>query len=271
GPKFGGGLIVASKRRRNEPRAGAARSRQKRGADDGAAWIWGWRSVLAALSAPEREGPRRLLASNERAERLAELGFGSFERVETTDLTRLLPPGAAHQGVALRLRPPDPTPLEALASPARGVLLMLDQITDPGNVGAIFRSAWTLGARGVVLQDRHAPPLAGGLAKAAAGAVERIAHARVVNLARALERLARLGWRSVGLEASAASELAEALDGGPTVLVLGSEGEGLRRLVAERCDGLARIAMAPGAESLNVAAAAAIALYEATRSQGRGA
>ncbi|MGH7011267.1 MAG: 23S rRNA (guanosine(2251)-2'-O)-methyltransferase RlmB, partial [Caulobacteraceae bacterium] len=114
---------MASKRRRNAPRAGATKAGQRRRADDGAAWIWGWRSVLAALSAPEREGPCRLLASDERAGRLAELGFGAFERVDTADLTRLLPPGAAHQGVALRLRPPAPTPLEALASPARGVLL----------------------------------------------------------------------------------------------------------------------------------------------------
>jgi 23S rRNA (guanosine2251-2'-O)-methyltransferase len=142
---------------------------------------------------------------------------------------------------------------------------MLDQVTDPQNVGAIFRTAAAFGARGVILQERHAPRLTGVLAKAAAGAIDRIAHARETNLSRALERLERAGWRAVGLDGEAPGALAEVLDGGPTVLVMGSEGDGLRRLVREHCDALARIPMSAGAESLNIAAAAAIALYEARR------
>ena len=115
------------------------------------------------------------------------------------------------------------------------------------------------------MQDRHAPPLGGALAKSAAGALESVACARVVNLSRALERLDDLGWRAVGLDGGADLTLEAALDDRPTVLVLGSEGEGLRRLVAEHCDVLARIAMPGGFESLNVSNAAAIALYEAMR------
>jgi 23S rRNA (guanosine2251-2'-O)-methyltransferase len=117
----------------------------------------------------------------------------------------------------------------------------------------------------VVLQDRHAPRLTGALAKAAAGAVEAVPAVYVVNLSRALETLEGLGWRAVGLDGAAERGLAEVLDGGPVVLVLGSEGEGLRRLVAEHCDELAKIPMPGGFESLNVSAAAAVALYEAAR------
>ena len=142
---------------------------------------------------------------------------------------------------------------------------MLDQVTDPQNVGAIFRTAAALGARGIVIQDRRAPPLAGALAKAAAGAIDALPHAREVNLSRALDRLEQLGWRAIGLAAGAADSLADVLDGRPTVLVLGAEGEGLRRLVREHCDAVAGIPMAQGAESLNVSAAAAIALYEVSR------
>jgi 23S rRNA (guanosine2251-2'-O)-methyltransferase len=140
-------------------------------------------------------------------------------------------------------------------------------VTDPQNVGAILRSAAAFGVAGVVLQDRHAPKLAGALAKAAAGATETIPHAKVVNLSRALERLADLGWRAVGLDSAADAPLAEVLDARPTVLVLGSEGEGLRRLVAEHCDALALIPMPGKFESLNVSAAAAVALYEASRAR----
>ncbi len=113
------------------------------------------------------------------------------------------------------------------------------------------------------MQDRHAPPLSGALAKAAAGAADVIPVVRATNLSRAMEKLAELGWRSVGLDSHAKGALHEVLDGAPTVLVLGSEGEGMRRLVAEHCDATARIAMAEAFESLNVASAAAVALYQA--------
>jgi 23S rRNA (guanosine2251-2'-O)-methyltransferase len=189
------------------------------------------------------------------------------EILEPAGIAQLLPSGAAHQGVAIRAAPIEPYALADLARPAHGVLVMLDQVTDPQNVGAVFRSAAAFGARGVILQDRHAPPFTGALAKAAAGALDAVPHARVVNLARALDELERMGWRAVGLAGEAPEPLAAVLDGRPSVLVLGSEGEGLRRLVGEHCDALARIPMPGGFESLNVAAAAAVALYEATRAR----
>ncbi len=175
-----------------------------------------------------------------------------------------------HQGYALQAEPLESVDLDDIAAPAQGVILMLDQVTDPQNIGAILRCAAAFGARGLVIQDRHAPPFGGALAKAAAGAAERVPVARVVNLSRALEQLAALGWRSVGLDGAATDRLEAVLDGAPTVLVLGSEGEGLRRLVAEHCDATAKIHMPGGFESLNVSAAAAIALHQASRTRAPG-
>ncbi len=233
-------------------------------------WLWGWHAVSAALANPAREHPMRLLATAERAREI-EQRFGRQKILETLDPQAIghnLPAGAVHQGVALRIPHLQAWGLDAFEARPGAVLLMLDQVTDPQNVGAILRSAAAFGASGVVLQDRHAPKLAGALAKAAAGAVDKIPSARVINLSRALEELAELGWRAVGLAGGAEKTLEQALDGGPTVLVLGSEGEGLRRLVAEHCDDLARIDMPGGFESLNVSAAAAVALYEAARTRG---
>ena len=230
-------------------------------------WIWGWHAVEAALANPARGAPVRLLATPERSRQI-EQRFGRLKALEIGDnqlIGQQLPQGAVHQGVALRPGPLEPVALEDFTAEPGAVLLMLDQVTDPQNVGAILRSAAAFGARGVILQERHAPRLAGALAKAAAGAVDRTPVARVVNLSRALETLTENGWRAVGLTGAAERGLSEALDGGPVVLVLGSEGEGLRRLVCEHCDELARIPMPGGFESLNVSAAAAVALYEASR------
>ncbi|HEV7352895.1 MAG TPA: 23S rRNA (guanosine(2251)-2'-O)-methyltransferase RlmB [Brevundimonas sp.] len=251
--------------------SGGAAPRGARGRLDPDQVLWGRHPVLAALANPARQGRGRLFATPDRAEELARDGLlqgREVERIEARDLDRMLPPGAVHQGLAFKVAPLEGVALEALAEPAEGVIVMLDQLTDPQNVGAIFRSALAFGARGVIVQDRHSPALAGALAKAAAGATERLPCARVVNLSRALEALADLGWRAVGLDGGAEATLDEALDARPTVLVMGSEGEGLRRLVAEHCDALARIPMPGGFESLNVSNAAAVALYEASRKQG---
>ncbi|MES3027407.1 MAG: 23S rRNA (guanosine(2251)-2'-O)-methyltransferase RlmB [Pseudomonadota bacterium] len=231
--------------------------------------MWGWHAVSAALTNKKRLAPQRLLATSDRAREI-ESRFGRFGVLEVVDsqfLGHNLPQGAVHQGVALKIPPLDPVGLEDFEAKRGATLLMLDQITDPQNVGAILRSAAAFGASGVILQDRHTPKLTGALAKAAAGAVDQIDTAYVVNLSRALETLADLGWRAVGLDGHSDKALEQALDGAPTILVLGSEGEGLRRLVAEHCDELAKIPMPGGFESLNVSAAAAIALYEASRTR----
>ena len=269
---------MATHRRRNDrdhaqtPRASgpahaASTGHRRRLEDLQSEWLWGWHTVIAALENPARAPAKRLVATPDRARALGER-FGGARPVEIAEgaaISALLPVGATHQGVALRMALIEPLPLEALAEAPGGPLLMLDQVTDPQNVGAIFRAAAAFGARGIILQDRHAPALAGALAKAAAGAIDKIPHAREINLSRALERLDSLGFRAVGLDGEAEGALADVLDARPAVLVLGSEGDGLRRLVREHCDALARIPMPGGFESLNVSQAAAVALYEASR------
>ena len=244
--------------------------RVARGKVDADNFVWGRHPVLAALANPARKGMGRLLATPDRAQELEREGLANGHVIESIDpqlLERMLPPGAVHQGLAFKVQPLEGVSLDEIADPAQGIIVMLDQLTDPQNVGAIFRSALAFGARGIVVQDRHSPALAGALAKASAGATERLPCARVTNLSRALERLADLGWRAVGLDGSSDETLDSALDHRPTVLVMGSEGDGIRRLVAEHCDALARIPMPGGFESLNVSNAAAVALYEATRKQ----
>jgi len=242
-------------------------ARHKRG-EGGGEWLWGWHAVLAALANPRRTGFKRLIvapAKTGEVEAAARRLNIKLEPAEAPEFTRVLPSGSVHQGIALLADPVESEDIETFAADPRGVLLMLDQLTDPQNVGAIFRSAAAFGARGVILQDRHAPALTGALAKAAAGAIESIPHARVINLSRALRQLTDGGWRAVGLDGQAPQTLEQVLDARPTVLVMGSEGEGLRRLVAEHCDALAGIPMPGGFESLNVSTAAAVALYEAAR------
>ena len=262
---------MASPAERNDARKGrkpaphrAFHTRPPSPSDD---WIWGWHAVAAVLANPRRGPPVRLLATPDRARQILSQ-FGKQPTPEPADnpqITQILPKGAVHQGVAVRPAPLENVDIADFEARPGAVLLMLDQITDPQNVGAILRSAAAFGATGVILQDRHAPKLAGALAKAAAGAVDKLAVATVVNLSRALETLSDAGWRSVGLAGQAEHNLDQVLNGGATVLVLGSEGDGVRRLVAEHCDELAKIPMPGDFESLNVSAAAAVALYEVTR------
>lgn len=225
--------------------------------------LWGRHPVEAALKNPERQH-RKLWAT---PEGLASLdgeqppGF-PIEHAQAADLARLVPRDAPHQGLVLECAPLEDVFLDevALGQPERPIVV-LDQVTDPHNVGAILRSAAAFGAAAIVTQDRHAPPEGGVLAKAASGALETVPWVRVVNLARALEELAEAGYWRIGLAGEAEAVLAEILPGGPVALVLGAEGEGLRPNIAAHCDVLARLPISAAIESLNVSNAAAIALY----------
>jgi len=225
--------------------------------------FWGRHAVAAALANPEREVVR-LWATREAA---AGLDFGAVPVTwsDVADLGRMVPRDAPHQGVVAEVERLDDILLADLLDGATDgrPLVVLDQVTDPHNVGAILRSAAAFDALGLVTQDRHAPPESGALAKAASGALETMAWVRVVNLARALEEMAAAGFWRIGLAGEAETLLADALGPPRIALVLGAEGEGLRQNTAAHCDALARLPIT-GIESLNVSNAAAIALYAAS-------
>lgn len=189
------------------------------------------------------------------------------------DLGRLVPADAPHQGFVLEVEPLEPAWLgdilaEAANDGENRPIIILDQVTDPHNVGAIMRSALAFGVRALVTQDRHSPGESGALARAASSALEALPWCRVVNLARALDEIGEAGFWRIGLEGTAEATLAEALGTAQPALVMGAEGEGLRALTIERCDQLARLPITGAMESLNVSNAAAIALYAAaTRAQ----
>lgn len=233
-------------------------------------WLYGSHACLAALHNPERYH-RRLLLTREAREALgSELPANPQpETVDRARLDALLPPGAVHQGIALLTDPLEDPGVESLKEPLgedRETVLLLDHVTDPRNVGAILRSAAAFGARAVIVTDRHAPEATGALAKAASGGLEVVPLIRVTNLSRALDLLAEYGFWRVGLEMETEKTLAQAVNGiRRLALVLGAEDEGLRRLTREKCDFLAKLPMSGTVESLNVSAAAAVALYEAAR------
>lgn len=185
---------------------------------------------------------------------------------DAADLGRLVPNDAPHQGVVIEAEPLEEVWLDDLLQGAgeRAVLLVLDQVTDPHNAGAILRSAAAFGAIGIVTQDRHSPPESGVVAKAASGALERVPWARVVNLARALDDIAEAGFWRIGLTGNAETDLKDALGPPRVALVLGAEGPGLRPNTREHCDALARLPISDAVESLNVSNAAAVALYAAS-------
>jgi 23S rRNA (guanosine2251-2'-O)-methyltransferase len=242
-----------------------------RGAPDaprGTVWLYGVHAVGAALVNPTRRLRRLLLTEEAEAalvERVPPPWSIPHERTDRARLDQLLGRDVVHQGIALLADLLAPAGLtQTLARP--GPILVLDQVSDPRNVGAILRSAAAFGVAGVVTQDRNAPEETGALAKAASGALETMPLLRAVNIARTLIALKAAEFWVVGLDAAAPAPLSgPTLSGRRIALVLGAEGSGLRRLTRETCDELAGLATPGAMESLNVSAAAAIALYELTR------
>ncbi|MBV9784154.1 MAG: RNA methyltransferase [Acidisphaera sp.] len=230
----------------------------------GGLWLYGQHSVRAALANPARRLRRLLLTEEAEATLAAQLPPPwplAPERAERSRLDQLLGRETVHQGAALLADPLAP-PMLATVLQRPGPLLVLDQVSDPRNVGAILRSAAAFGAAGVIVQERHAPEESGALAKAACGALETLPLLRAVNLARTLVALKAAGCWVVGLDASGQRLDGARLADRRVALVLGAEGEGLRRLTRDTCDELAGLPMPGGMESLNVSAAAAVALYE---------
>ncbi len=227
--------------------------------------LWGRHAVAAALDNPRRR-VLRAWATRDAAEFMRFPKEVPVTLADAADLGRLVPQDAPHQGVVVEVEPLEEVWLDELlaGAPERAVLLVLDQVTDPHNVGAILRSAAAFGAVGIVTQDRHSPPESGALAKAASGTLETVPWVRTVNLARALGDIAEAGFWRIGLTGDAEMELKDALGSNRVALVLGAEGPGLRPNTREHCDALARLPIGDAVESLNVSNAAAVALYAAT-------
>ncbi len=247
----------------------AGRDRHRGGgtAKERGVWLYGLHAVAAALTNPARH-VRRLAATPEGAAKLSRMAPAATpDTLDRQALERLLPPGAVHQGVALSadaLEQPDLEDVVARAGDT-ATLVILDQVTDPHNIGAVLRSAAAFGALAVLQTERGAPAATGIVAKSASGALEAVPLVAVTNLARALERLKAENFWCVGLDGDADQTLAEAAPSGRVALVLGAEGKGLRRLTRAHCDLLARLPTRPPVSSLNVSNAAAVALYELTR------
>jgi 23S rRNA (guanosine2251-2'-O)-methyltransferase len=228
---------------------------------DGPIVMYGWHTVTAALQNPARRH-RKLLATENAARRLTDEGVKSTiepEVVRPSAIAERLLPDAVHQGLYLET---DALPSPAVEDlPAKGIVLVLDQITDPHNVGAIFRSAAAFGVTAIVTTLRHSPEATGALAKAASGALERVPLISVQNLARGLTALKDNGFLVIGLDGDGDVDLAALPLRAPVVLVLGAEGKGLRQLTKESCDHVARIELPGELKSLNVSNAAAVSLY----------
>ena len=227
--------------------------------------FWGRHAVTAALANPERT-VRKLWGTREALAALDLPPAVPVTYADVADLGRLVPADAPHQGLVAEVEPLEEIWLGDLleqgdADGLRRPLLILDQVTDPHNVGAIMRSAAAFDALGLVTQDRHAPPESGVLARSASGALEAVPWVRVVNLSRALDEIAAAGFWRIGLTGQAERTLGETLSGQQVALVLGAEGEGMRQNTEAHCDTLARLPIGDRVESLNVSNAAAIALY----------
>ncbi len=237
-------------------------------------WIYGLHPVTIALSNPKRRVRRVLCADTGSLDPAIQSAADDKNiRIEETDrrfIESMLHPGAVHQGIAALADPLPDTTIEDVIAMAENLknchVVILDQVTDPHNIGAIMRSAAAFGSLGVIVQDKNSPEITGVLAKSASGAVELVPLIRVVNIVRAMEQLKAANFWCLGMDPSADQTLAKSpLKDGKVALVMGAEGDGMRRLVMESCDGLVKLPMLNAIGSLNVSNATAIALYELVR------
>ena len=228
---------------------------------DGPAILYGWHTVTLALANPKRR-IRKLLLTENAARRLDEEEIATRitpDIVRPAEIDRLLGPDTVHQGLYAEADPLPSPDIDTLAQ--EGIVLVLDQITDPHNVGAILRSAAAFAVKAIVTTARHSPEATGVLAKSASGALELVPLVTVQNLARALSQLNERGFLTVGLDSAGTEDLATIALRKPLALVLGAEGKGLRQLTRETCSHLARLDMPGSIKSLNVSNAAVLALY----------
>lgn len=235
-------------------------------------WLFGLHAVREALENPMREKLRLILTRNAQTRLSDTLSKADItpEIVDARRFTAPLDPQSVHQGAAVEVKPLDwgsVSEICALNRDDNPVVLLLDRVSDPHNVGAILRSAEVFGARAVIAPRRHSAPETGALAKSASGALERHPYLQVPNLARSMTALREMGYRILGLDGTASSSIEDGLHvygKGPVALALGAEGPGLRELTKENCDELVHIPSPSGFGSLNVSNAAAVALYAAT-------
>lgn len=276
--------MAKRKKHRRDDRGPASKGAGNASGRGGLPRLYGIHACLAALANPARDVDRIVIASQSAEDlevpaveaanaAIAENPEARRAQIEFRDrreLDALLPRDAVHQGICIDVTPlPNPV-IEDVLDAARGLdsacVVVLDQATDPRNIGAVMRTAAAFGALGVVVQDKHAPDITGAMAKAASGAVERIPLVRATNLARALEQLKTAEFWCVGFDGHTETSLDADTLKGRNALVLGAEGAGLRRLTRETCDLLVKIPITDAVESLNLSNAAAIALYQFAQS-----
>ena len=244
------------------------RGPQPRVAEGGKPRFWGKHAVYAALDNPNRI-VRKIWGTREALGEIVLPAGVPVTFAEVTDMAKLVAKDSPHQGIVIEVEPLEDIWIGDLLTEGENdhrPLLILDQVTDPHNVGAILRTAVAFNALGIVTQDRHAPPETGVLARAASGALEMVPWVRVVNLARTLDEIGEAGFWRIGLKGDTDITLDGAISGMKSALVLGSEGEGMRQNTESHCDVLARLPISDRIESLNVSNAAAIALYAAVTS-----
>jgi len=231
--------------------------------------IYGRHAVISALKNPKRQ-IKKLLISAENREEIEGLNLNiPYTTIDKKEFAKILSQDAVHQGFALycnRLETYDIEDLIALAeNKQRCHILILDQVTDPQNIGAIIRSCAAFETLGLVVQDKNSPLESGAMDKAAAGTIEFVPIARVTNLSRAIEKLKNADFWVMGMDGYAETTIDKINKSGKIAIVMGSEGKGMRRLVQENCDSSVKLPISPNVESLNVSTAAAIALYELSK------